>query len=113
MQKRRLKFIIPTLKDVRNHNLYKIGNISKLCGLSFSSKYPLGKEAALSTAMNWLCRAQDDTRCGGIASGYSFRNGWKSAYPETMGYIIETCYDYVAFSGDESCRIRIHEMDVL
>lgn len=68
MQQRRLKLIIQPFKDVRNHNLYKIGNISKLCALSFSSKEPLGREAALSTVMFWLCRAQDITECGGVAA---------------------------------------------
>lgn len=101
------------LKDVMNHNLCKIGNISKLCGLSFSRKKPIGKRGALSTAISWLCRSQDITGCGGVATEYSFKNGWEPPYPETTGYLIETFYDYAVFSVDDSHRIRACEMGEL
>ena len=110
MQKRYLEFVIQNVKEVKNYRLYKPGNISKLCALSFSNKEPMGKRSVLSTAMSWLCTAQDITQCGGVAAGYSFRNGWEPAYPETTGYIIETFYDYADYSGDASFRKRANKM---
>ena len=44
----------------------------------------------LQAAMDWLCRAQDVTRCGGVSGGYFFKRGWMPPYPETTGYIIPT-----------------------
>jgi hypothetical protein len=50
-------------------------------------------------AIQWLERAQDVTRTGGIARGYSLSAhpefgsaGWEPEYPETTGYIIPTLY---------------------
>jgi hypothetical protein len=44
----------------------------------------------LESAMQWLCRAQDITGCGGVSGGYNFDSGWLAPYPETTGYIIPT-----------------------
>jgi uncharacterized protein YyaL (SSP411 family) len=51
----------------------------------------------LAAAIDWLVRAQDATRSGGFARGYSVAwnpyfglRGWEPAYPETTGYIIPT-----------------------
>ncbi len=53
----------------------------------------------LAEALAWIARAQDATRCGGIARGYSLvknpyfgLRGWEPAYPETTGYLIPTLY---------------------
>lgn len=53
----------------------------------------------LLAALAWLERAQDATRSGGVARGYSLvwhpyfgTRGWEAAYPETTGYIIPTLY---------------------
>ena len=81
-----------------------------LHAMRVSQLRPKMRKVALSLAMAWLCRAQDATRCGGVAAGYSFRNGWEAAYPETTGYIIETFYDYAQFSGDASYRKSAREM---
>ena len=110
MQKRPLKVIIRFLKDVKNYKLYKPRNISMLHAIGLSNPRPKIRKVSLHLAMTWLCRAQDATRCGGVAAGYSFRNGWEAAYPETTGYIIETFYDYAQFSGDASFRKRARHM---
>ncbi|MBS1581979.1 MAG: hypothetical protein JST66_07265 [Bacteroidetes bacterium] len=47
------------------------------------------RRAALSGAIDWLCRAQDQGREGGIGS-YHLADGWGAPYPETTGYIIPT-----------------------
>ncbi|HLQ22094.1 MAG TPA: hypothetical protein VK132_02750, partial [Gemmatimonadales bacterium] len=57
-------------------------------------------EDHLVAAIEWLVRAHDATRDGGVSRGYSvawhpyFRSrGWQPAYPETTGYVIPTMYD--------------------
>lgn len=44
----------------------------------------------LLAAAEWLERAQDATRDGGVCGRYRLRTGWTSSYPETTGYIIPT-----------------------
>lgn len=66
----------------------------------------------LEAAMEWLCRAQDVTGCGGVSGCYSFsyKGGWMDPYPETTGYIIPTFLDYAAFSGREKYMERAVNM---
>ncbi|MBF0609811.1 MAG: methyltransferase domain-containing protein, partial [Magnetococcales bacterium] len=54
----------------------------------------------LQAAVDWLCRAQDVTGCGGVSRGYGMIwnpslqcEGWQPAYPETTGYLIPTFFD--------------------
>lgn len=56
----------------------------------------------LHAAIDWLCRAQDVTGCGGVSAGYYFDKDWFGPYPETTGYIIETFLDYGALTEDET-----------
>ena len=44
----------------------------------------------LKAAVEWLCRAQDVMRDGGVCGRYALDGGWSSSYPETTGYIIPT-----------------------
>jgi hypothetical protein len=44
----------------------------------------------LLAAEDWLCRAQDACREGGVSYGYTFGRGWRAPYPETSGYIVPT-----------------------
>jgi hypothetical protein len=60
--------------------------------------------------MEWLCRAQDITGCGGVSGGYSFDNGWSGPYPETTGYVIPTFLRYADEASDESYRDRAIRM---
>jgi len=64
----------------------------------------------LQAAMEWLCRAQDITGCGGISGGYSFVKGWMPPYPETTGYIIPTFLQYGSLNGDASYNERAIKM---
>lgn len=48
--------------------------------------------AAAEKALAWLCRAQDRSGSGGVAS-YEFY-GWSRGYPEVTGYVIPTFWDY-------------------
>ncbi len=41
-------------------------------------------------ALQWLFRAQDMAKVGGIAAEYNFSWGWSLPYPEVSGYIIPT-----------------------
>jgi hypothetical protein len=45
--------------------------------------------SALSTAADWLCRAQDHSGDGGLGS-HHLLHGWGRTYPETTGYAIPT-----------------------
>ncbi|HEY0427328.1 MAG TPA: hypothetical protein VGC76_05940 [Pyrinomonadaceae bacterium] len=97
--------------------------LSKLSGAAFRAANPsigylwlrdfFGRlRAARSTqkhleeTINWLMRAQDNAKSGGVSGGYSVIEGWLAPYPETTGYIIPTFYDYAAFSGKENLRER-------
>jgi hypothetical protein len=65
----------------------------------------------ISTAMEWLCAAQDAAKDnGGVAGWYSFLKGWSRAYPETTGYIIPTFLDYFEKTRDEAYRARALKM---
>ncbi len=75
----------------------KIGNIES-------------NEAHLKEAMNWLCNAQDITQCGGVSAGYSLKSGWRPAYPETTGYIINTFLNYSDFINDKKFLERAIKM---
>lgn len=60
----------------------------------------------LEETMGWLCRAQDETKSGGISAGFSLLRGWLAPYPETTGYLIPTFLDFAHFSGREEFRER-------
>ncbi|MEW6749581.1 MAG: hypothetical protein AB1505_01205 [Candidatus Latescibacterota bacterium] len=64
----------------------------------------------LQGALDWLCRAQDTTGCGGVSAGYFLRAGWGHPYPETTGYIIPTFLDAAAALGREEYRQRARRM---
>jgi hypothetical protein len=51
-----------------------------------------GIAAAVSAALDWIGRAQDNssTRDGGVSRCFSLNEGWAPSYPETTGYIIPT-----------------------
>jgi len=74
----------------RNHTHLKVilGNLFRLESKIYSDK------EHLQAAMEWLCRTQDVTGCGGISAGYSFYEGWRPPYPETTGYTIPTFLRY-------------------
>jgi hypothetical protein len=78
----------------------------------FAGDDPHGRDTRrhLDAAIAWLCRAQDHEGDRGVATAYSFRNGWMASYPETSGYIIETFLDYRELAGDERYRERALEM---
>lgn len=51
-----------------------------------------GPARAIALGIEWLGRAQDNTRTndGGVARHFSLVDGWSSSYPETTGYIVAT-----------------------
>lgn len=65
----------------------------------------------LAATADWIARAQDATRSGGVSAWYDLKKAeWKAAYPETTGYIIPTLYDYAEFSGRCEFRERARRM---
>lgn len=47
----------------------------------------------LFAALDWLCRAQDQTSDQGVSAWYSLLTGWQPSYIETTGYIINSFFD--------------------
>jgi len=66
----------------------------------------------LPELIDWLCRAQDNSRSydGGVARDFSLVHGWTSSYPETTGYIIPTLVDYARRSGRGDIADRARRM---
>jgi hypothetical protein len=98
------------LKSILNSLLHPtqleviLGNVCRI-------KYqPSSNKIHLKAAIDWLCRAQDITGCGGCSASYGFDTGWKPPYPETTGYIISTFLKYSSFIGDKSFIDRAKRM---
>ena len=78
----------------------------------------------LKETMEWLRRAHDADRDGGVSRSYALRwmrahqrRGWLASYPETTGYIIPTFLNFAALSGDRDfshrgIRMAFWEKDV-
>lgn len=64
----------------------------------------------LDAAIEWLCRAQDQTGCGGVAGFYDLLKGWSPPYPETTGYIVPTFLRAAGYLGREELRDRARRM---
>jgi Pectic acid lyase len=65
----------------------------------------------LAAVMEWLCRAQDATGCGGVSAYYDLvRRQWAAPYRETTGYIIPTFLAYSHLMGDQEYRRRAMAM---
>ncbi len=67
-------------------------------------------DIALEKAVQWLCRAQDNTPDDGVSEGFHLVHGWLPSYPETTGYIIETFFDYAATTDETSFKDRALRM---
>lgn len=61
----------------------------------------LSNKEHLHAAIEWLCKAQDVTKTGGVSAGYSLENGWLPPYPETTGYIIPTFIKYSKITSNK------------
>lgn len=59
---------------------------------------------AQTAALQWLERSLEVTRFYGSAHSYSPVFGWKKAYPETTGYLIETMWDQKTSHWDNHAR---------
>jgi hypothetical protein len=105
---------MPVAKITNSFHLY--GNTTHLRALARNLRGlhtpPRAGSEHLEAVMEWLCRAQDVTGCGGVSGCYSFsyKGGWMDPYPETTGYIIPTFLDYAAFSGKEEYVDRAVKM---
>lgn len=84
-----------------------------------SSPEPVTPEAVhLKRGIEWIKRAQDAMKDGGVSWGYCGRVrwrspatlGWRSSYPETTGYIIETMIRFGKRYGDPDAIQRARTM---
>ncbi|MSS71050.1 MAG: hypothetical protein EXS64_06145 [Candidatus Latescibacteria bacterium] len=64
----------------------------------------------LHAALDWLCRAQDATGCGGVSFAYGLKRGWHAPYPETTGYLIPTFYAAADHLGETLYADRAERM---
>jgi hypothetical protein len=71
-----------------------------------------GSERVLSELIEWLARAQDNSRSrdGGVARDFSLIHGWASSYPETTGYIVPTMLDYAKRTGRSDLTNKVRRM---
>lgn len=60
----------------------------------------------LEAAAQWLARAQDAQRDGGVSGRYHVGTGWSSSYPETTGYIVPTLLALETDAGLSGFRAR-------
>ena len=58
----------------------------------------------------WLGAAQDAVPGGGVAGFYALASGWSAAYPETTGYIIDTCLELARRRKDDALADRAKRM---
>ena len=65
----------------------------------------------LKAVMDWLCKAQDITRCGGVSCYYDIiSKKWGKPYRETTGYIIETFINYFYDTNNKTYLERAKKM---
>jgi len=91
-------------------------NLVRLCLVrKQNAGYPIDDH--LRAGVEWVCRAQDAFRDGGVARSYSMiyhpffrRKGWIPSYPETTGYIIPTLFDFAHRFGREDIAERAIRM---
>jgi Squalene-hopene cyclase C-terminal domain len=71
-----------------------------------------GHERVIRAGIEWLGRAQDESRSadGGVARDYSLITGWATSYPETTGYIVPTMLDFATRHENPSARERARRM---
>jgi hypothetical protein len=71
-----------------------------------------GTDKSTTEAINWLCRAQDNspTNDGGVSRHFSLLSGWGTSYPETTGYIIPSFISYWQSTGNLEVRERAKTM---
>lgn len=79
-------------------------------GLAY--QHPPAKQASVKAALEWLCRAQDQSASadGGVARDFSLIKGWATSYPETTGYIIPTFIEMAHRSGSGELHQRARLM---
>jgi len=74
-------------------------------------KFPLhSDDKYLVAAVQWLKRAQDMTKDGGVAAEYSLLFGWRNSYIETTGYILVTFFALFDKTGDREYFTRALKM---
>ncbi len=99
----KLRYQIKLFKKLSHWNVF-LKNIGIL-----STQLSTDEEHMYAT-MDWLCRAQDVTNCGGVSAGYSLEKAWREPYPETTGYIIKTFIKYFHHANKSEYLKRAVEM---
>lgn len=74
-------FIVLSVEDFFEARFGFLSNTGQMIG---------DDETCLDEAVAWLLRSIEKTGGNGSSMGYAFLSGWRSAYPETTGYIVCT-----------------------
>jgi hypothetical protein len=84
---------------------------TRTSGDFFGRTYPIMQNAAyIRSGLDWLSRAQDMARDGGVAAQYSLFHGWDGSYIETTGYILETFFQAATLYRSGEYRKRAVRM---
>jgi uncharacterized protein YyaL (SSP411 family) len=76
----------------------------------FRPRRPHVWDQAIDAGVRWLCLTHDVTGRQGSAQSFSLLRGWRPAFPETTGYILQTLLDYGSRTGNLECVERAHQM---
>jgi hypothetical protein len=70
----------------------------------------LDLDAHLTSALDWLKRAQDAGADRGVSYGVAFGQDFDASYPETTGYVCQTFVEQEQLTGDADLLTRAIEM---
>jgi Beta-L-arabinofuranosidase, GH127 catalytic domain len=86
-----LRSVLRTLRDAKAWRPASFAALTgKVLPFGRNSLVKFSDRDHLVAAAEWLGRAQDSQRDGGVSGRYLLGTGWTSSYPETTGYIIPT-----------------------
>lgn len=108
MDYKNLFFNIIKIIKIQKESKFRFSNlfIKNFFNTNFNSTSNISNKNNLIGAAEWLCRAQDVIKFGGVSGGFSLERGWFPPYPETTGYIIPTFLKLSIFLKDQSYIAR-------
>lgn len=102
------------IRKIKIKSLVEAGRIAfadLLNSVLHQPKDKLDNSIHIKAAIAWITRAQDASSDGGVSAGYNVLiEKFKTAYPETTGYIIPTMFDYYHVNGDNEYKQRAIKM---
>jgi len=75
-----------------------------------TNKQPKDNIEHIKAGIEWLHRAKQNSKEGGVSEAFHMFHGWLPPYPETSGYIIETLYDFAKLTQNEQSKETAKEI---